>query len=177
MSMITAHTQAPLDVVWAVVDTPVGELFLAGSQRGLARVAFSNEDLDEVKESLSRAFGVAMKPDTDHLDKLRDQIGEYFAGTRTQFSVPIDYSHTHGFRRTVIEYLPHIEYGTTQTYSQVAKGVGSPSAARAVGSACATNPVPVILPCHRVLRADGGLGGYIGGVEAKKVLLDLEARG
>lgn len=96
------------------------------------------------------------------------------AGTRRGFEVPVDYALSSGFRRTVQQYLPLIEYGHTRSYKEVAASVGNPNAVRAVGTACATNPLPVVIPCHRVLRSDGSLGGYLGGLEAKSTLLELE---
>jgi methylated-DNA-[protein]-cysteine S-methyltransferase len=108
------------------------------------------------------------------LDEAARQVEEYFAGTRHRFDLPLDYRLSGGFRRTVQQLLPSIEYGHTLSYKQVAELVGNPKAVRAVGTACATNPLPVVVPCHRVLRTDGALGGYIGGLDAKTTLLALE---
>ena len=108
------------------------------------------------------------------LDAVATQLEEYFAGTRHAFDLPLDHALSSGFRQEVQCFLPHIGYGRTLTYKEVAAQVGNPTAVRAVGTACATNPLPVVVPCHRVLRSDGGLGGYLGGLEAKTTLLDLE---
>jgi methylated-DNA-[protein]-cysteine S-methyltransferase len=108
------------------------------------------------------------------LDDAATEIEEYFTGRRTGFDLPLDYALSSGFRQLVQRHLPHIAYGHTQTYKDVAAIVGNPKAVRAVGSACATNPLPVVVPCHRVLRTDGTLGGYIGGLAAKTALLTLE---
>lgn len=109
------------------------------------------------------------------LDRAAAEVEEYFSGHRRAFDLPLDLSLSAGFRRTVQQYLPRIGYGATLSYREVAEQVGSPRAVRAVGTACATNPLPVVVPCHRVLRSDGSLGGYIGGLDAKTALLDLEA--
>ena len=105
----------------------------------------------------------------------RPQLDEYFAGRRREFDLPIDLQLAHGFRRTVLEHLLDIAYGTTASYASVAAASGSPAAARAVGSACAHNPLPLVVPCHRVVRSDGTIGQYGGGTEAKHALLALEA--
>ena len=104
------------------------------------------------------------------------QLEEYFAGRRRRFDLPLDLRLAHGFRRQVLEELQDVAYGTTVSYSDLARAAGSPRAVRAVGSACATNPIPIVIPCHRVLRHDGSLGGYGGGVEVKRALLELEQR-
>jgi methylated-DNA-[protein]-cysteine S-methyltransferase len=103
------------------------------------------------------------------------EIDEYFAGRRTGFDLPLDFSLSHGFRRMVLSHLHEIGYGNTASYATVAAAAGSPKAVRAVGTACATNPIPVVVPCHRVVRSDGSIGQYVGGVDAKKILLTLEA--
>ena len=108
------------------------------------------------------------------MDLVHRQLDEYFGQRRTRFEIILDRSLSHGFRGEVQRFLPDIAYGHTQTYAEVAVHLGHPRAVRAVGSACATNPLPVVVPCHRVLRSDGGLGGYLGGVEAKTRLLELE---
>jgi methylated-DNA-[protein]-cysteine S-methyltransferase len=111
------------------------------------------------------------------LDGAARQIEEYFAGRRTGFELPLDWRLSHGFRRTVLSQLPFIGYGSTASYAEIAAAAGSPKAVRAVGSACATNPLPLVVPCHRVVRSDGTAGGYAGGTAAKATLLTLEATG
>jgi methylated-DNA-[protein]-cysteine S-methyltransferase len=109
------------------------------------------------------------------LDPAAREIEEYFAGRRTRFDLPLDLRLSAGFRRTVLTHLTDIAYGTTASYATVAAAAGNPRAVRAVGSACATNPLPVVLPCHRVVRSDGTIGRYVGGTDAKRTLLTLEA--
>ena len=109
------------------------------------------------------------------LDGAARQVEEYFAGARRSFDLPVDLRLSTGFRRAVLDHLAEIGFGRTESYAEVALAAGSPRAVRAVGSACATNPLPVVVPCHRVLRSDGSLGGYVGGLDAKRTLLALEA--
>jgi methylated-DNA-[protein]-cysteine S-methyltransferase len=164
-----------LDVAYTIVDTPVGSLLLAGTATGLVRVAFENEDHDRVLEMLATRLSPRVLRAPGRLADAARQLDEYFAGTRTGFELPLDLSLSGGFRQAVQRYLPQIGYGQTRTYAQVAGLVGNPRAIRAVATACATNPLPVVVPCHRVLRTDGTLGGYRGGLAAKTTLLRLEA--
>lgn len=162
-----------LDVAYRTVDSPVGPLLLAATPAGLVRVAYGSPDealtslADKVSPRILRAPG--------RLDAVARQLDEYFAGTRHTFDVPLDLRLASGFRRSVLDYLPDIGYGRTASYADVAAAAGSPRAVRAVGTACALNPVPVVLPCHRVVRSDGSMGRYAGGDEAKRTLLALEA--
>jgi methylated-DNA-[protein]-cysteine S-methyltransferase len=169
-----ADTSGVLDVAYRTIDTPVGTLLLAATTRGLVRVAYEREDFDHVLDALATRVSPRILRAPERLEDAAHQIDEYFAGRRTDFELPLDYSLSSGFRRLVQRHLPDIAYGHTQTYKDVAAVVGNPKAVRAVGSACATNPLPVVVPCHRVLRTDGTLGGYIGGLEAKTALLRLE---
>ena len=164
-----------LDVVYRMVDSPVGPLLLAATERGLVRVAFEREDFDTVVETLASRLGSRILRGTARLDEAAREVEEYFTGHRRHFDLELDRSLSAGFRLEVQRYLPHINYGQTLSYAQVADSVGNPQAVRAVGSACARNPLPIVVPCHRVVRTDGSLGGYIGGLEAKKALLGLEA--
>ncbi|MFI7742222.1 methylated-DNA--[protein]-cysteine S-methyltransferase [Kocuria rhizosphaericola] len=164
-----------LDVAYTTVSTPVGVLLLAATEQGLVRVAYAREDHGAVLQDLARRISPRVLRAPARLAPAVQQLEEYFAGTRTRFELPLDRSLSHGFRRLVQEHLPGIGYGSTQSYGTVARSVGRPQAVRAVGTACATNPLPVVVPCHRVLRGDGGLGGYVGGLEAKTALLELEA--
>ena len=163
-----------LDVAYRFVDTPVGPLLLAATETGLVRVAFESEDFDAVLTTLAAKLSPRILLAPRRLDNVAVQLDEYFAGTRRGLEVPVDYALSSGFRQTVQQYLPLIEYGRTRSYKEVAASVGNPNAVRAVGTACATNPLPVVIPCHRVLRSDGTLGGYLGGLEAKSTLLELE---
>jgi methylated-DNA-[protein]-cysteine S-methyltransferase len=164
-----------LDVSYRTVDSPVGSLLLAATPAGLVRVAFEREDHDEVLAQLAVDVSPRILRAPARLDDVARQLDEYFAGGRHRFDVPVDLQLAHGFRRTVLDHLRDIAYGTTASYSAVAAASGSPAAVRAVGSACANNPVPVVVPCHRVVRSDGSIGQYLGGPDAKRMLLDLEA--
>lgn len=170
-----AAQEGLLDVAYRTIDSPVGALLLAATPRGLVRVAFASEGHDTVLQRLAERLSPRVLEAPHQLDTVARQLDEYFTGRRQLFDVPLDLSLSAGFRRQVLDHLPHIAFGRTETYSQVAAAVGSPRAVRAVGSACATNPLPVVVPCHRVLRTDGSLGGYLGGLEAKRALLRLES--
>lgn len=163
-----------LDVTYRTVDSPVGRLLLAATENGLVRVAFERENFDAVLETLAARIGPRVLEAPSRLDPVAAELDEYFTGSRREFDLPLDYTLSSGFRQIVQRYLPHIGYGHTRSYREVAEQVGSPKAVRAVGTACATNPLPVVVPCHRVLRTDGSLGGYIGGLEAKQTLLAIE---
>ncbi|NAZ82645.1 methylated-DNA--[protein]-cysteine S-methyltransferase [Kineococcus sp. R8] len=171
-----AQDEDLLDVAYTTLDTPVGRLLLAGTVHGLVRVAFDGEGHDAVLQSLADRLGPRVLRAPARLDAVAAQLEEYFAGRRTAFDVPLDLSLAHGFRRSVVEVLPRIGFGTTASYAQVAALTGSPGAVRAVGTACARNPLPVVVPCHRVVRSDGSPGEYVGGAPAKLRLLALEAR-
>lgn len=171
---LAADDRGLLDIAYREIDTPVGPLLLAATEKGLVRVAFALEGFDEVLESLAQRVSSRILLAPARLDEVARELDEYFAGRRREFDVPLDYAMSSGFRQIVQRYLPRIGYGQTQSYKEVAELVGNPKAVRAVGTACATNPLPVVVPCHRVLRTDGSLGGYLGGLEAKTILLDLE---
>jgi methylated-DNA-[protein]-cysteine S-methyltransferase len=164
-----------VDVAYTTVDSPLGTLLLAATVKGLVRVAYASEDHDRVLETLSANISPRILRAPKRLDDTARELDEYFAKRRTVFDLKLDLSLSHGFRQLVQTHLPEIGYGQTRSYRQVAELVGNPKAVRAVGTACATNPLPVVVPCHRVLRADGTLGGYIGGLAAKTALLKLEA--
>jgi len=164
-----------VDVAYTVVDSPVGPLLLAATEKGLVRVAYASEDHDRVLDTLGHKLSPRILRAPRRLDDAARELDEYFARRRKQFDLPLDLSLSRGFRQTVQQHLPQIGYGQTRSYRQIAELVGNPKAVRAVGTACATNPLPVVIPCHRVLRTDGTLGGYIGGLDAKTALLDLEA--
>ncbi|WP_018298128.1 methylated-DNA--[protein]-cysteine S-methyltransferase [Corynebacterium lubricantis] len=171
---VEAQERGLVDVAYRTIDTPVGPLLLAATEAGLVRVAYEKEDFSAVLDSLASKISPRILKAPRRLDPVAEEIDEYFSGTRLTFDVPLDFSMSSGFRQSVQRYLPHIKYGHTESYKEVAEHVGNPKASRAVGTACATNPLPVVVPCHRVLRSDGSLGGYIGGLEAKTTLLNLE---
>jgi methylated-DNA-[protein]-cysteine S-methyltransferase len=164
-----------LDIAYRTVETPVGELLLAATTEGLVRIAYASEDLDSVLQILATKISPRILQAPRRLDAAARQLDDYFAGRRTTFQLPLDLRLSTGFRRSVLEHLRGIAYGTTASYATVAAATGHPTAVRAVGSACATNPLPVVVPCHRVLRSDGSLGGYLGGLAVKRTLLELEA--
>jgi methylated-DNA-[protein]-cysteine S-methyltransferase len=162
-----------VDIAWASTDTPVGPLTLTATERGVLRIAFGDED--EVLDELATAVSPRVLHLPARLDDLRRQLDEYFAGRLRHFDVPLDRRLSRGFRaQALAALLAHVGYGETASYREVAELAGNPGATRAVGTAMATNPIPIVVPCHRVLRAGGALGGYGGGPEVKAFLLRLE---
>jgi len=172
---LAAEAEGLLDVAYTTIDSPVGSLLLAATPKGLVRVAYDIEDHDRVLDTLSQQLSPRVLRAPKRLDAAARELGEYFSRRRRVFDLPLDLSLSKGFRQLVQRHLPEIGYGQTRTYKQVAELVGNPKAVRAVGTACATNPLPVVVPCHRVLPASGAPGGYVGGPDAKKALLSLEA--
>ena len=164
-----------LDLAYRTVDSPVGPLLVAATPEGVVRVAFAVEGHDAVLTALATAVSPRVLHAPGRLDDVARELDEYFAGRRERFDVALDLRLAHGFRRAVVERLPDIPYGGRASYAAVAASVGNPRAVRAVGSACAHNPVPLLLPCHRVVRSDGAVGAYRGGPAAKALLLGLEA--
>lgn len=169
-----ADTDRHLDIAYRTLDTPVGLLLIAATEVGLVRVAYDVEDHAAVLTALAESVSPRILRAPARLDVVAQQIDEYFTKRRTLFDVPIDLR-LDGFRRTVIEHLVDIGYGDRASYADVAAALGNPRAVRAVGSACAHNPLPVVIPCHRVVRSDGSTGQYVGGADAKSTLLNLEA--
>ena len=172
---LAAEAEGLLDVAYTTVDSPVGTLLLAATPKGLVRVAYEIEDHDRVLSTLAQRLSPRVLRAPKRLDPAARELDEYFGRRRRIFDLPLDLSLSRGFRQLVQRHLPEIGYGQTRTYKQVAELVGNPKAFRAVGTACATNPLPVVVPCHRVLPASGTPGGYVGGPDAKKALLSLEA--
>ncbi|WP_372508521.1 methylated-DNA--[protein]-cysteine S-methyltransferase [Amycolatopsis iheyensis] len=170
-----AEEEDLLDVAYRVYDSPVGPLLLAATAEGLVKVAFARQDHEAVLAALAQAISPRILRAPGRLDEVARQLDEYFAGERRTFDVALDFRLARGFRLSVLEHLPEIAYGHTESYAQVATAAGSPKAVRAVGTACALNPLPVVVPCHRVVRSDGSYGQYAGGEEAKRVLLTMEA--
>ena len=171
----TAEAEDVLDIAYRTIDSPVGRLLLAATVTGLVRVAYANEDHDRVLETLSERISPRILHHPGRLDDAARELDEYFAGRRRAFSLNLDWRLSAGFRATVLRHLGDIGYGHTASYATVAQLAGRPKAVRAVGTACATNPLPVVVPCHRVVRSDGSMGGYLGGLDAKATLLSLEA--
>ena len=164
-----------LDVAYATVDSPLGPLVVAATPRGVVRLAYTgSRDEGEVVEDLAGKLSPRILEAPERLDDVRRELDEYFEGRRADFDVPIDWSLTRGFTGEVLRQTARIAYGKTSTYAEVAGRAGSPRAVRAAGNALGSNPIPVVVPCHRVLRTGGALGGYTGGVERKEFLLRLE---
>ena|ERR1700733_11925111 len=170
----SADTAGLLDVGYRSIDTPVGPLLLAATDQGLVRVAYAAEDHDRVLDQLAAKVSPRVLRAPGRLDTVARELDEYFGGRRTSFDLPLDLRLSTGFRREVLAKLPTIAYGSTASYAAMAAAAGHPKAVRAAASACATNPLPVIVPCHRVIRSDGTFGGYVGGEAAKRTLLTLE---
>jgi len=164
-----------LDVAYATLDSPVGELLLAATPRGLVRIAYLDRTgEDPVLAELAARVSARVLAAPPKLDEPRRELDQYFAGMRRQFEFPLDWQLTRGFGRRVLEATARIPYGSVSTYKRVADEAGSPRAYRAAGNALGANPLPIVVPCHRVLHAGGGLGGYTGGLERKQLLLGLE---
>jgi len=160
------------DVSYTSTDTPVGRLVLAATERGL--VACSYADEDAVAQRLAARVSPRVLRGPRRLDPVRRQLDDYFARRRTRFETPVDLALAGTLGRAVLSTLAEVPYGATTTYGDIAAAIGRPRATRAVGNALGANPLCVVLPCHRVLRTGGGLGGYAGGLPAKRLLLDLE---
>ena len=171
-----AEEEGILDVVYRVVAAPVGPLLVAATHQGVVTVAFEHGDPGHARalRGLAERVSPRILEAPDRLEGPVRQLDEYFEGERRSFDVPLDLRLSRGFRRNALAEIARIPYGRTRSYTQVAAASGSPRAVRAVGTACATNPLPIFVPCHRVLRADGSPGGYGGGLEAKRWLLALE---
>lgn len=164
-----------VDVVFEDHETPLGTLRLSATDAGVVRVILPAEDAEQVLEDLAGKVSARMlRTATPAITLARRELDEYFGGRRRSFDVPLDWTLTRAFRRRVLEATARIAYGQTSSYRQIAVAAGSPNAVRAAGSALATNPLPILVPCHRVLRSDGGLGQYLGGPAAKTQLLTLE---
>ena len=171
----SAADEELLDVAYRTLDTPAGTLLLAATGLGLVRIAYAVQDHDAALQELADRVSPRVLHAPGRLDEAARQIDAYFARRRTGFELPLDRRLSKGFRRDVLTHLLDIPYGGTASYAQVAAATGSPRAFRAVGTACATNPLPLVVPCHRVVRADGTTGSYAGGEPAKHLLLDLES--
>jgi methylated-DNA-[protein]-cysteine S-methyltransferase len=164
-----------LDVAYATIDSPVGTLLLAATPRGLVRLAYLNmAETEQVLAELAASLSPRILAAPRKLDEPRRELDEYFAGRRRAFELPLDWRLTRGFGRRVLRATSRIPYGSVSSYKGVATAAGSPLASRAAGNALGANPLPIVVPCHRVLHADGGLGGYTGGTERKRLLLGVE---
>jgi len=172
-----AAEEGLLDVAYTSVDSPLGPLVVAATQKGLVRVSYTEfRGEDEVLEEIARRVSPRVLEAPARLDGVRRELDEYFDGRRERFETPVDWSHLAGFTREVLRATAAIPFGDVSTYAGVAEAAGSPRAVRAAGNALGANPMPVVVPCHRVLRTGGALGGYTGGLERKEFLLRLEGR-
>jgi methylated-DNA-[protein]-cysteine S-methyltransferase len=171
----SADIEGTLDVAYRTFDSPLGTLVLATTERGLVRIAFDRDGTDQVLSELSAKISPRILRAPAKLDGVARELDQYFAGARTTFDLPLDLQLASGFRRNVLSHLPEIPYGHTASYADIARWAGNPRAVRATGTACATNPLPIVIPCHRVIRTDGSLGNYAGGPAAKQQLIRLEA--
>jgi methylated-DNA-[protein]-cysteine S-methyltransferase len=170
-----AERSGLIDVAFERHDSPLGVIIVGATRDGLVRVGLPAEDEGAVLQQLAeRVSARVLHASRDSLTQTRRELDEYFGGSRQAFGMPLDWRLTSGFRREVLRATAEIPYGQTASYRDVATRAGSPGAVRAAGSALATNPLPIVVPCHRVLRTGGGLGGYAGGLEAKTTLLHLE---
>lgn len=167
------------DVAYATIDTPVGTLVAAGTGAGLVRLAYEdfNGGLDVILEQLSQQISPRILERRDRLDGVRRELDEYFEGRRDRFDIPLDWRLTSPFQQRVLRATAAIPFGQTRTYAEIAVAAGNPGAARAAGTALGRNPMPVVVPCHRILRGGGALGGYTGGLERKRMLLRIEGVG
>jgi methylated-DNA-[protein]-cysteine S-methyltransferase len=169
----TAAAQGLLDVAYDLVDTPIGQLLVAVTDRGLCEIGFDPEPEREA-EALARHFGARVLRSPKPTDEARRQLDEYFAGERRRFDLPVDLRLAQEFRAAVMKELARVPYGQLTTYGTLAAKAGRPRAARAVGTIMNRNPVPIVLPCHRVVGSTGALTGYGGGLDRKRALLELE---
>ena len=163
-----------VDVAYASVDSPFGPLVVATTDRGLVRIAYPDRDVDEVLQGLAARVSPRILEAPGRTDEVRRELDEYFAGHRRRFETPLDWALSRGFGRRVLRAAARIPFGSVRTYRDVASTAGNDRAYRAAGNALGANPIPIVVPCHRVVHADGGLGGYTGGIERKEFLLELE---
>jgi methylated-DNA-[protein]-cysteine S-methyltransferase len=172
-----ADEEGLLDVAYARSDSPFGTLLLATTARGVVRVGLPNQDAEGLLEDLAARVSPRVLEAPRRLDPVRRELDLYFEGKLTEFDLPLDWRLSRDFRRRVLRAIAAIPYGQTRTYREVAARAGNERAVRAAGTACGSNPIPIVVPCHRVLRTGGALGGYGGGLEMKRALLELEDDG
>ena len=169
-----AAAEELVDVAYATLEAPIGELLVAATPRGLVRVSFGTEYGEHVLEELAEDVSPRILESPARLDDARRQLDAYFEGSLHDFDLPLDWRLSGGFRSKVLHEIARIPYGETRSYKEMAETAGSPRAFRAAGSACGSNPLPIVVPCHRVLASGGKLGGYGGGLATKRFLLRLE---
>jgi methylated-DNA-[protein]-cysteine S-methyltransferase len=169
-----AGKAALLDVAYAEIDSPIGELIVFVTPRGLLRIKYADEPIEGVLADVAARVSPRILRAPARTDEARHELEAYFGLRRRSFNLPIDWSLVHGFAGRILRRTAGIPFGDVRSYGQLAAQAGSPRAARAVGNALGSNPIPIVVPCHRVLHADGGLGGYSGGLDRKRYLLALE---
>ncbi len=169
-----AAAEGLLDVAYTTTESPFGDLLLASTRRGLVRVGLPSQDADLLLEDLASRVSPRVLEAPERFEQARRQLELYFAGRLRSFELALDWRLSKDFRRRALRAVARIPYGKTRTYLELARSAGNERAVRAAGSACATNPIPIIVPCHRVLRSGGGLGGYGGGLPMKRALLSIE---
>jgi methylated-DNA-[protein]-cysteine S-methyltransferase len=170
-----AAAEGAADVAYVVEPSPVGDLFLAATRRGLLEIGYRGEELDAYLDELAQRVSPRVLEAPGRLDDVRRQLEDYFAGRRQEFDLPLDWSlNRKGFGERVLRATARIPFGQTVTYRDVATDAGNAAAVRAAGNAVGSNRMPIVVPCHRVLRTGGALGGYGGGLERKRFLLELE---
>jgi methylated-DNA-[protein]-cysteine S-methyltransferase len=169
-----AAEEGLLDVAYTTTDSPFGPLLLATTPRGLVRVGLPNQDADQLLEDLAERVSPRVLEAPAQLDEARRELDRYFEGRLERFDLPLDWQLSKDFRRRVLRAIYRIPYGQTRSYTEMATSAGNERAVRAAGTACGSNPIPLVVPCHRVLRTGGALGGYGGGLPMKEALLKLE---
>ena len=169
-----AAAEGLADVAYASVDSPLGPLLVAATRRGLVRISYQHERAEVILEELAERLSPRVVEAPGRLDEVRRQLEDYFERRRRGFELPLDWSLSAGFTRRVLRRTAGIPYGRVATYAEVARAAGHPRAYRAAGNAIGANPIPIVVPCHRVVRAGAALGGYGGGIERKRRLLELE---
>jgi methylated-DNA-[protein]-cysteine S-methyltransferase len=169
-----ADADGLLDIAWDTLDSPLGELAVFLTPRGLVRLSYGNEPMSDTLDELSSRVSPRILRSARRTDRTRRELDAYFEGRLRRFETPVDWSLTRGFARGVLAATARIPFGETASYGEVAAEAGSPRAARAAGNALSSNPIPIVVPCHRIIHAGGGIGGYTGGLERKRFLLRVE---
>jgi methylated-DNA-[protein]-cysteine S-methyltransferase len=169
-----ASAEGLLDVAYTTTDSPFGELLLASTPRGVVRIGLPNQDSEELLDDLAIRVSPRVLEMSAQFDEVRHELDLYFEGKLTDFDLPLDWQLSKDFRQRVLRAIDRIPYGQTRSYTEMARRAGNERAVRAAGSACGSNPIPIVVPCHRVLRSGGALGGYGGGLPMKRALLELE---
>jgi methylated-DNA-[protein]-cysteine S-methyltransferase len=169
-----ASDEGLLDVAYTISDSPFGPLLLAATPQGLVKLSLPGHDPEETLEDLAARISPRVLEAPARLDQARRELDLYFEGKLTEFDLPLDWQLSKDFRRRALRAIDRIPYGKTRSYTEIARSAGNERAVRAAGTACGANPIPIVVPCHRVLRTGGALGGYGGGLPMKEALLKLE---